>query len=111
MINPNKAMVAVAAALVICAALALADCRARLRRAEEKAAGARLVGLELAIRQDAQRETLAEIVAELRAQGMEVGRCLSSSSPSFFPPSPGSAGVGRAGRRCRAGGSPWRSAT
>jgi len=61
------------AALLILAAL-LWDCRTRLRTAEDRAMDARLHGLELASRQDAHRELLGQIVAELRSQGREVGR-------------------------------------
>ena len=61
------------AALLILAAL-LWDCRTRLATAEDRAMDARLHGLELASRQDAHRELLGQIVAELRSQGREVGR-------------------------------------
>jgi hypothetical protein len=59
--------------LLILAAL-LWDARTRLATAEDRAMDARLHGLDLAARQEAHRELLGQIVAELRSQGREVGR-------------------------------------
>jgi len=70
----SKAMLALLSVGVLILAALLWDCRARLRSAEDRAMDARLHGLELASRQDAHRELLGQIVAELRSQGREVGR-------------------------------------